>query len=712
MTAYQLVHTAVFEDCVESYRGNNRVSGALGQAVLELMRKPFENPRLQTHRVDRAQGRTFTSYVGNQGHRVIWRLVDKAIVLLLFGEHDAVYRRAENLRIETDPVTGLPEVHDADPARDDVGPYREKRQQVGRLFMAWRDDELAGLGLEPHEVAIVRGIDTEPELMELEAHMRPEAHEIALSLFLYGLDGEPADEVDQGHDLEPEPAEPADEDERALAEAINRPEAHAEFLPVEPEFMAEIISRPIEDWMIFLHPDQVALVERRFDGPARVRGASGTGKTVVALHRAARAARDGDRVLFTTFITSLPLVLEQLFARLAPDVADRVEFVHLHGWARELLDVNGDGPTLDQQLVDNAWSNAWRRIDDRSVKKLGSAYVREEVTSVIRARGIQSEADYLALHRVGRRVPLSDRQREGVWEAAEAYATALRRLGTIDHGDLLRLAAERVAEGDAPYDVVIVDEAQDLDAAGVRLAAALCGGPEGRLLLVGDGQQSVYPGSWTFGEVGLEVRGRSAVLRTNYRNTREVLDVALRLIADRDFVDGDETAEAGQRDIEVLRTGEPPTVTAYDSEDEHDAALVAHVADLLAQPHVHAGDVLVTASDNRIVDHLRGVVGEAGIETMDLRSYRGEVDDRVKFGTCLRAKGLEFKYVVVGRLDVAADRVERAGQDGADLLLRQLFVAMGRARDGLWVGSVDPDGGDPLAMNAAGPEAEQASAGN
>ena len=70
MTAYQLVHTAVFEDCVESYRGNNRVSAALGQAVLELMRKPFENPRLQTHRVDRAQGRTFTSYVGNQGHRV------------------------------------------------------------------------------------------------------------------------------------------------------------------------------------------------------------------------------------------------------------------------------------------------------------------------------------------------------------------------------------------------------------------------------------------------------------------------------------------------------------------------------------------------------------------------------------------------------------------------------------------------------------------
>ena len=107
--------------------------------------------------------------------------------------------------------------------------------------------------------------------------------------------------------------------------------------PVEGS-LAEILSQPIEDWMVFLHPDQHKLIDRAYSGPARVRGAAGTGKTVVGLHRAAHLARSYDGpILFTTYIRTLPPVLEQLFVRLAPDVAERVEFRNIHSWAFSYL---------------------------------------------------------------------------------------------------------------------------------------------------------------------------------------------------------------------------------------------------------------------------------------------------------------------------------------------------------------------------------------
>jgi hypothetical protein len=458
--------------------------------------------------------------------------------------------------------------------------------------------------------------------------------------------------------------------------------------------------------MIFLHPDQAALVERSFNGPARIRGASGTGKTVVGLHRAARAARRGERVLFTTFISSLPPVLESLFARLAPDVAGQVEFAHLHGWARDFLDVNGHGSNLDTKLIDKAWSNAWKRGEDRELKKLGSAYVREEVISVIRSRGITKLDDYLDLRRVGRRRPLTDRQRRAVWSIAEHYRTALRRLGTIDHSDALRLALEQVTTGKAPYDAVIVDESQDLDALGVRLAAALCGGTKGSLLLVGDGQQSVYPGAWTFAEVGLEVRGRSAILRTNYRNTREILSAAMGIVDGMSFIDGDDTPEAGPRNVTVLRNGEPPVRLCFSDTESHDQALVGRIHSLAARSQIELGDILVAASDNHTAGQMRAVLSEAGIETMDLRSYKGQSDDRVKIGTHFRAKGLEFKQVLIPRVDRLVSRIDPEVPDRTETAVRQLFVAMGRARDGLWIGSVS-SGDDPLAPLAQASESSE-----
>src|SRR5204863_2732601 len=77
----------------------------------------------------------------------------------------------------------------------------------------------------------------------------------------------------------------------------------------------------IEDWMIFLSPVQRRAVDRAVGGPGRVAGGPGTGKSVVGLHRAvafARERHEGQKVLMTSFVNTVPGVLEGLFERLAP----------------------------------------------------------------------------------------------------------------------------------------------------------------------------------------------------------------------------------------------------------------------------------------------------------------------------------------------------------------------------------------------------------
>ncbi len=114
--------------------------------------------------------------------------------------------------------------------------------------------------------------------------------------------------------------------------------------------------------MAFLHPEQARIVRRTFTGPGRIRGAAGTGKTVVALHRAAHVARTtGGRVLVTTYVRTLPKVLEALMQRLAPDVADRIDFRSVHGFAYDVLTSRRGPIAIEAETADRLFKDLWDR---------------------------------------------------------------------------------------------------------------------------------------------------------------------------------------------------------------------------------------------------------------------------------------------------------------------------------------------------------------
>ncbi|MFJ6169512.1 UvrD-helicase domain-containing protein [Curtobacterium sp. NPDC092190] len=459
-----------------------------------------------------------------------------------------------------------------------------------------------------------------------------------------------------------------------------------------------VLEAPIEDWMAFLDPAQAKLVRRNFNGPARIRGAAGTGKTVVGLHRAAYLARaTGGRVLFTTYIRTLPAVLESLLERLAPDMVGRVDFVNVHAFANRLLKERGVTFAIETLEAQRAFSDAWNVISASSPLKAARftrRYWEDEVAYVIKGRGLTRFDEYADLARVGRKHALPVEVRQAVWDLYEAYSSNLRRRGVCDFEDTVLLARDALRELPLDrYDAVIVDEAQDLSCAMVSLLHALVGDRPDGLTLIGDGQQTIYPGGYTLGEVGISLTGRGVVLDVNHRNTAEILDFAKQMVTDDQFMDIEGIDGAGDAVSAVSRSGEQPGVHHFADRDAHDAALLARVEQVLRLVGTGHGDVGILTATNPQADKVRAVLDAAGVPSVSLKYYAGKSSDQIRVGTIKRAKGLEFKQVLLPHVPAklltdAPETESVADRERRELDRRELYVGMTRARDGLWVGSL------------------------
>ncbi|MCF3101952.1 UvrD-helicase domain-containing protein [Streptomyces roseoverticillatus] len=462
-------------------------------------------------------------------------------------------------------------------------------------------------------------------------------------------------------------------------------------------------SAPIEQWMTFLHPEQLALVRRNWSGPARVSGPAGTGKTVVALHRAAYlAARTSGRIRYVTYANNLPRVQGTFLRTMAPAVADRVDFSSLHAWAGQFLRDRGVASRLDPGKTENAFSWAWKSHGRGTILETldpAPGYWQDEIDYVIKGRGITAFEEYASLRRWRRRTNLRRPHREAVWALYEEYERNLAAKGVHDFNDLLALALhEALAHpGATPYTSVVADEVQDLTFVGVRLLHALVGDADNGLLLVGDGQQAVYPGGFRLSDAGIDVRGRGQVLRTNYRNAKEILDAALAVVADDSFDDIDGTPMTGHRDVDLAYGDGRVTRFTAPTRAEHDEALLAALRELgpVAWP-----DTAVLCRTGTERERYRRLLTRAGIPAITLEQYDGRPVPGVKLGSYHRAKGLEFKHVHLPDHDAPAAAGPGDGTDDGvarerrELHRSQLFVAMTRARDTLWLGTVSrPQGG-------------------
>ena len=718
---YEIVQAQSYWDCVDALRRDDQYKAALVDTLAELRRKPFQNPKLNTHGVGEARNgkKLFGSDVGGRrsDRRLVWLLFNRTILLLLYGTHK-VYDRAKRMSVDYDAAEHAYNTYEQVPETGTYQPYTHRRETVGKLFMAWSDNELESCGLPAPAVLNLRRIDTDEEFLALEDDLGPRNFETAFNLI---VTGHPVDD------------ERDDSDEPVLAEAESPPvteedlevERHLQedtmaswFTRTEPEYMVEIMGRPIEDWMIFLHPDQRNAVRRNYMGPGRVRGPAGTGKTVVGLHRAVwqarrnKAQREEQKaqlagtsdevrpVLFTTYIRSLPPVLESLYLRMPGALSGEVEFANVNKLATRLCYKSGKCRRFDARAVNDAFDAAYAKIVTRGSpldrRALSKRYLAEEANAVIKGRALESLDEYRALERTGRRVALGRNQRKQVWELREAWDRNMADRGVMDFPDHV-LAALEYARGlsEPLYSAVIVDEAQDLTLAGLLLLRALVNAPDhdrdrpNGLLVLGDGAQRIYPGGYTLRQAGAEVRGRTTVLDVNYRNTTRIIDAALAVAGAADVEDLDEDYRRSDQLADTVRDGPRPLlVQARDADDQiHEIARWIRKMAAMDDP-IMPGDTAVLVPWNRQAKVAERLLKGCGIGVQSLDRYDGRPNDLVKLGTYHRGKGLEFKAVFLPYLNLGIfPRRARRGispEEAAehhDLELSALFVAMTRARD-------------------------------
>lgn len=559
------------------------------------------------------------------------------------------------------------------------------------VFAGRRVDERAGRAALVGEVNVAAWVTRMPRRLT-EEQIDEVTSVLEQDFPPYGLPTPRPVRVPKAHVVMPRPAlEPA-------------PQALFDVGELADSLLEAALAGSIEEWMTYLHPDQLKLVSTSWSGPARVRGAAGTGKTVVGLHRAAYLAeRNPKRVLFVSFVKTLPVVLASLCERMAPVARANIEFAGLHKLAIGILDEAGIETRINSTRIKNAFNAAWATVGRNSLlPRLDErpAYWKEEIDYVIKGRGLTDFDQYADLGRVGRRTPMRTEHREAMWELYREYERRLDLLETHDFTDVLIMARDAIRGGEVtlPYGPVVVDEVQDLNMVGLQLLHAIAGdGPDG-LLIVGDGQQAVYPGGFTLAEAGIAVTGRAAVLHANYRNSAEILEVAARIVASDQFDDLEGVPSPGSRDVEVRRTGGTTITVRADDSRSLEAAMVQQIHETIAVLELAAGDLAVLVRTRRELDHYRRVLNRAGIDCVDLMDYDGRTTDRLKVGTFKRAKGLEFKFVFLPGLGEASVRpwsgeAQDSYRERVERERRELYVGMTRARDGLWLGYLmDPVG--------------------
>ncbi len=646
--------------------------------VPRFMENP-ESPGTSLERVTDAKDLKIWSARISRSLRAILHKDGGRVFLLYVGQHDDAYDWAARRRVEAHPVTGAVQIVETVESVEETLAALPTEESSDALFPPDRYDNnyLLSLGLPVDWLPTIRRLTGEDDLLLVTERLPEEVGERLLALFV-------------GEVVTPPKPTPIG------APITQNPDTLRRFFVVQDDAdLADVLNQPLEAWLRFLHPSQRAMVDSSFAGPAKVTGSAGTGKTVVALHRARALARQGKHVLLTSYVKQLCRNLERQLAVLCrPEVAARIQVGTVHQQAFQIA------RTADSKIraTDDA---EIRRLLTKNRERAGveaeESFLRSEWANVIDRQGITSWDAYRDADRRGRGRPLTVRDRERLWQVFGGVWADLEAEHRTTWGGLCRLATEQLEQGrvPSPFDSVLVDEVQDLQPSAIQLLAALGGKGRDGLLLVGDAGQRIYPGGFSLRSLGIDVRGRSRVLRINYRTTAQIQRVADRLLgaAADDLDEGSET----RRGTTSLLRGPDPTLRGFAS-DAEELAFVAATIRRLVTAGLALREIAVFARTRKLGEKLRDGLREDGLAAQFLtegdEDAAAGTEPGVHVSTMHGAKGLEFKTAFVAACDerrLPNAYVLEQLDDPAEreLALEQerslLYVSMTRARDEVFV---------------------------
>lgn len=641
------------------------------------------NPGMSFHKLDKAKDKSFWSVRVSSDIRIIVHRSDSSLLLCYVDHHDKAYAWAERRKLETHPKTGAAQlVEIRETVQEILVPvYVQQKPDAVLLFSGTSDDELLSYGVPPEWLADVRQA-TENSLLTLADHLPAEAAEALLEL---ATGGKP-----RILDFLAEQKSPFD-----------HPDAQRRFrVMVDVEELQRALDCPWEKWTVFLHPEQRQLVERDYSGPARVSGSAGTGKTVVALHRAAVLVRANPeaRVLLTTFSDTLANALQAKLKWLLsnePRLAERIDVYSLEAIGLRLYKSRiGAVSVASREQIRSLIDAASQVVGGH---KFSPHFLLTEWEQVVDSWQLKGWEAYRDVARLGRKTRLPETQRKVLWSIFERVQVELRALNLLTMSEVFTTLAAKVAEnGKVIFDHAIVDEAQDIGIAHLRFLAAIGSGRPNALFFAGDLGQRIFQQPFSWKSLGVDVRGRSRTLRINYRTSHQIRLQADRLLGPT-VTDVDGFTEDRSDTVSVFNGPQPTVHVLKTIHDEIES--VANWLRARTQAGFLAHEFGVFVRSEAQVDRASQAVAAAGLPFKVLDEHVDTESGYVSIGTMHLAKGLEFRAVVVMACDDEViplqERIETVGDDADlqevyDTERHLLYVACTRARDELLVTSVSP----------------------
>lgn len=639
----------------------------------EKVRNAFD-PNLYSVRID-------DTYRG-----IVMRQQQTGVYLLLWVDHhDRAYEWASRKRCRVNPATGSIQVFDVQEETTEPDAPTVSEPSV---FQDVTDDQLMRLGVPEEKLSETRAITSIDKLHELKPTFPADAYE-GLEWVAHGFS---AEEVLKNFYEAPTAERVSDDD---FTTALSNPGTLRSFVIVEGEDeLQAMLSAPLERWRVFLHPTQRKVVTRSFNGPARVTGGAGTGKTVVAMHRAkwlASQTEPGERILFTTFTRNLADDIQYNLRKIcSSEEMRKIEVVNLDRWVHQFLRES----EYDYRIVYGAeLAELWSEALSLSGEPLDFPieFYQDEWSKVILAHEVLTLPEYARATRRGRGVQLHRKNRMSVWNVVEEFRNlcAQKRVRDVEMAmyECRKLIEKRYNE--PLYSSIIVDEGQDFGPSAYRLLRAMAGHERPNdLFIVGDAHQRIYRNRAVLSHCGVNIRGRSSYLRINYRTTEEIRRWAFGLLKGISFDDLDDGYDDGHIH-RSLTHGPRPVVKSFASVDGEFDHILKEIQSLQEQG-TSLEDVCIVARTNRLLDDYIRRFLQNDIRTYEIK--RSTADDRsqegVRLATMHRVKGLEFEHVFVVAVNdqhvphpLAIAVEDQVSLDEAITAERSLlYVALTRAR--------------------------------
>ncbi len=644
------------------------------------------HPSMHFHRIDKTKDPNFWSIRVGGDIRIIVHKTESSFLICYVDHHDKAYQWAERRRLEAHPKTGAAQIVEV---RETVVEYTTPRYIDEEtppdikpfLFENISEEELLSYGVPSEWIEDALNAD-EDSILKIADHLPTEAAEALLDLAT-GTKPRVFEFVNN------------------ISDPFDHPDAKRRFRLMDtPEELETALEYPWEKWMIFLHPEQRQLVEREYNGPARVSGSAGTGKTIVALHRAVFLAKSNSntRILLTTFSEILANSLMtklRLLIHHEPKLGERLEVHSMNSLGKRLYALNYGSP----QIVSNETLKEIIKFNAEKSEnhKFSKHFLTIEWHEVIDAWQLKTWEEYRDVLRLGRKTRLPEKQRAVLWSIYEKVRSELKKRKLITYAEMFsHLAKHLKGKKHSPFDHVIIDESQDVNIPQLRFLAALGGTRPNNLFFAGDLGQRIFQQPFSWKSLGVDIRGRSQTLKINYRTSHQIRKQADKLLAP-ELSDVDGNIEKRFGTISVFN-GPTPIIKEFSSEEDEINMIGAWIADSVENgvlPH----EIGVFVRSTKEIERAVKATERAKIQYKILDENVQTVHGHISVSTMHLAKGLEFRAVIVMACDdeilPSQKRIETVADD-TDLEevynteRHLLYVACTRARDHLLVTSVDP----------------------